>query len=101
MESGLNLKKPILRRERQSDKNIFPDNFIFDINNWIVKRGTVHSIEDIIYHINILLYEVIEKGKVSHFDETEKEKLNQCREWLMNISETLYTLPNSLESDTT
>ena len=101
MKSSALMKKPVLRRERQSDKNIFPDNFIFDINNWIMKRGTIHSIEDIIYHINILLYEVIEKGKVSHFDETEKEKLNQCREWLMNISETLYTLPNSVESDTT
>ena len=95
MESSALMKKPVLRRERQSDKNIFPDNFIFDINNWIVKRGTVHSIEDIIYHINILLYEVIEKGKVSHFDETEKEKLNQCREWLMNISETLNYLRTS------
>ena len=55
MESGLNIKKPILRRERQSDNNIFPDNFIFDINNWIVKRGTVHSIEDILYHINLFV----------------------------------------------
>ena len=101
MESSVLMKKPVLRRERQSDKNIFPDNFIFDINNWIMKRGTIHSIEDIIYHINILLRQVVEEGKVSHFNETEKEKLNQCRERLMNISETLYTLPNSVESDTT
>ena len=36
MESSALMKKPVLRRERQSDKNIFPDNFIFDINNWIL-----------------------------------------------------------------
>jgi hypothetical protein len=96
MESGLNLKKPILRRERQSDKNIFPDNFIFDINNWIVKRGTIHSIEDILYHINLFFNSAIDEGKIDHFNEEEKKKLKECLTSLTNISHTLFHLPNTI-----
>ena len=75
MESDLNLNRPILRRERESDYNLFPDNFLIDINNWIMKRGTIHSIEDILYHINMSLNIAIEEGKIDHFNEEEKKKI--------------------------
>ena len=95
MESSALMKKPVLRRERQSDKNIFPDNFIFDINNWIMKRGTVHSIEDILYHINMSLNSAIEEGKINHFTEEEKKALTECLTSLASISHKLFHLPNT------
>ena len=97
MESGLNLKRPILRRERESDYNLFPDNFLIDINNWIMKRGTIHSIEDILYHINMSLNIAIEEGKIDHFNEEEKKKLKECLTSLVSISHTLFHLPNTIK----
>ena len=38
-----------------------------------MKRGTIHSIEDILYHINMSLNIAIEEGKIDHFNEEEKK----------------------------
>ena len=63
---GRTIEKPMLRRERSSDYNLFDPNFKIDVLNWCMKRCTITEKAEILNHLALSM-----NNEINNFTQDE------------------------------
>ena len=72
--TGRNFEKPMLRRERSSDYNLFDPNFKVDVLNWCMKRSSLEDASEILSNLYISMDKHVSEMKIEK-EETSRLSL--------------------------
>lgn len=87
--TGRNFEKPMLRRERSSDYNLFDPNFKVDVLNWCMKRSSLEDASEILSNLYISMDKHVSEMKI------EKDEKGYIH-YLNNIKQEFYDLSHKI-----